>query len=178
VLSGENDVPFFSTPICFCRDSCFIYAICIYVYWCPTRFPCKMMFVSFNSNTTGFTCWAGTANTSGAHEFTLRFLWGWCCSIISVMFVDNCFSFFACPLHWPTWTPEVTPVFYGVRFAQCWVFCAVFCRWLFVLFRLVIVLFDLLRITPSDNPHWYLIDFRAQWISFFSKVNKSTYLPH
>jgi hypothetical protein len=55
-----------------------------------------MMFVSFNSNTTGFTCWAGTANTSGAHEFTLRFLWGWCCSIISVMFVDKCLSFVVC----------------------------------------------------------------------------------
>ena len=29
-----------------------------------------MMFVSFNSNTTGVTCGAGTANPSGASEFT------------------------------------------------------------------------------------------------------------
>jgi hypothetical protein len=39
-----------------CRDSCFIYAICIfYVYWCPTRFPYQIMFVSLNSNTTDVT---------------------------------------------------------------------------------------------------------------------------
>ena len=41
---------------------CFIYVICIfYVYWCPTRFPCQMMFGSFNSNTTGITIGTGTA---------------------------------------------------------------------------------------------------------------------
>jgi hypothetical protein len=42
-----------------CRDSCFIYAICIfYVYWCPTRFPYQIMFASLNSNTTDVTCGA------------------------------------------------------------------------------------------------------------------------
>ena len=46
----------------------------IYIYWCPTRFPCKMMFVCFNSNTKGVTSGTGTANSSGAHEFTLCFL--------------------------------------------------------------------------------------------------------
>jgi hypothetical protein len=37
---------------------------------CPTRFLYQMMFVSFNINTTGVTCEAGTANASGAPEFT------------------------------------------------------------------------------------------------------------
>jgi len=40
----------------------------INVYWCPTRFPYQMMFVSFNYNTTGISCGAGTANPSGAPE--------------------------------------------------------------------------------------------------------------
>jgi hypothetical protein len=39
------------------------------VYWCPTRFPYQMMFVSPYSNRTGVTCEAGTANHSGAHVF-------------------------------------------------------------------------------------------------------------
>ena len=34
-----------------------------------TRFPYQMMFVQFNSNTTGVTCRARTANPSGAPEF-------------------------------------------------------------------------------------------------------------
>jgi len=53
----------------------------IYVHWCPTRFPYQMMFISFNSNTTGGTCGAGTTNPFGAHEFTptLR------CSIFSLL---------------------------------------------------------------------------------------------
>jgi hypothetical protein len=36
----------------------------------PTRFPYLMMVVSFNNSTTCVTCEAGTANASGAHEFT------------------------------------------------------------------------------------------------------------
>jgi hypothetical protein len=43
------------------------------VYWCPTRFPYQIMFVSFNSNTTGVTSGAGTANPSGAPEFISGF---------------------------------------------------------------------------------------------------------
>ena len=45
----------------------------IYVYWCPTRFLYQMMFVTFNSNTTGVTCGAGTAYPSGTPEFTPDF---------------------------------------------------------------------------------------------------------
>jgi hypothetical protein len=51
----------------------FMFFVCIYVYWCPTQFPCQMMFVLFNSNTTGVTSGAGTAIPSGAPEFTLGF---------------------------------------------------------------------------------------------------------
>ena len=48
----------------------------IYEYWCPTRFPYQMMFVSYSSNTTGVTCGAGTANPYGVPEFTPGFLVG------------------------------------------------------------------------------------------------------
>jgi hypothetical protein len=40
---------------------------------CPTRFLYPMMFVTFNSNTTGVTCGAGTAYPSGTPEFTPDF---------------------------------------------------------------------------------------------------------
>ena len=51
----------------------------IYVYWCSTRFPCQMMFVSINNNMTVVTSGAGTNNTSGALDFK------WCsfCSVFS-----------------------------------------------------------------------------------------------
>jgi hypothetical protein len=42
----------------------------IYANWCQTRFSFQMMFVSFNSNTTGVTSGAGTTYPSGAPEFT------------------------------------------------------------------------------------------------------------
>ena len=45
----------------FCRGFMFYF----YVNWCPSRFPFQMMFVSFNSYTTGITSGAGTANPSG-----------------------------------------------------------------------------------------------------------------
>ena len=44
-----------------------------YVYWCPTRFPFEMTFVSFYSNTTGVTSGSWTVNPSGAPEFTPGF---------------------------------------------------------------------------------------------------------
>ena len=74
----------------FLRGSWFIYYrvyvlfmlfVFIYVYWCPTRFIYQMLFVSFNSNTTVVTRGAGTADPSGAPEFTPSFWWGSCCSI-------------------------------------------------------------------------------------------------
>ena len=46
--------------------------------------------------------------------------------------------------------PELTPVFSGVRIVRSLVFCGVFCRSLFVIFLLTIVLFVLLRFTDTD----------------------------
>ena len=48
----------------------------IYVYWCPTRFPYQMVLVSFNNDTTGVTCGAGTVYPFGVHEFTQKLLVG------------------------------------------------------------------------------------------------------
>ena len=47
--------------------------IFIYVYLCSTRFPYQRMVVAFNSNTTGFTCRAGTPYHSETLEVILRF---------------------------------------------------------------------------------------------------------
>ena len=59
------------TPICFVGGSVlFMSIVFIYVFWCATRLPNKMMFVSFNSSTTGATCGAETANPCEAHEFS------------------------------------------------------------------------------------------------------------
>ena len=44
-----------------------------YIYWFPTLFPCQMLFMSFNNNTTGATCGAGTTNPSGTPEFNPGF---------------------------------------------------------------------------------------------------------
>ena len=63
---------FFLTRQTFCHDL-FMLFVFIYVYWCPTRFLYQMMFVTFNSNTTGVTCGAGTAYPSGTPEFTPEF---------------------------------------------------------------------------------------------------------
>jgi hypothetical protein len=34
----------------------FMLFVFVYVYWCPTRFPYNMMFLTVNFNTTGVTC--------------------------------------------------------------------------------------------------------------------------
>ena len=87
-----------------CRGSCFIYGCgFIYVYWCPARLPFQMMFVSFNSNTTGVTSRAGTANPSGTPQFTPRFQRGSCYSIFGlicvVLYIVVCpFAFGHCVL--------------------------------------------------------------------------------
>ena len=53
------------------------------------RYSCTsyylLMFVSFNSKTTGIKCGAETDNPSGASGFTPSFKWGSCCSIFSVL---------------------------------------------------------------------------------------------
>jgi hypothetical protein len=64
-----------------------------YAYWCPTRFPYQMVFVSLSSNTTGVTSEAGTTNTAGASQFFVEFIF----SIFAfcVVFLYYCLSFFS-----------------------------------------------------------------------------------
>ena len=45
----------------------------LYLHWCSTRFPYEMMFVPFNSITTGVTSGTGTANPSEVPVLTPRF---------------------------------------------------------------------------------------------------------
>jgi len=45
----------------------------IYEYWFPTHYPYQMMSVSFNSNTTGVTNGAGTANPCTSPAFNPSF---------------------------------------------------------------------------------------------------------
>ena len=75
----------------FCRE--FMLIVFIYAYWCPTQFPYQMMFVSFNSTTTGVTCGAGTANPSGAHECTPGFCGVRVPRSLVLCVVDRCLSF-------------------------------------------------------------------------------------
>jgi hypothetical protein len=48
----------------------FLHIYIIYAYWYPTRLPYQMMFVSFNTNASGVTRGAGTANHAGAPDIT------------------------------------------------------------------------------------------------------------
>ena len=49
--------------------------MCIYyVYWCVTRFPYRVMFMSLNRDTTGATSGAGIVYPIGAPELTKMFL--------------------------------------------------------------------------------------------------------
>jgi hypothetical protein len=50
---------------------CYLYFF--YAYWCPTRFPYQMVFVSLNSNTTGVTFETETVNPVGTPEFIASF---------------------------------------------------------------------------------------------------------
>ena len=90
--------------------SCEELFVFIYVSWHPMRFPYQTMFLSFNSNMMGVTGGTGTANISGAPEFSLV------CS------------------------------------AQSLISCVVFCRSLFVLFLLPIVL-SILQLMASDYSY-------------------------
>ena len=119
--------------------------------------PCQMMFVSFNSSTTGFTSGAGTTNPSGAHEFTTVFS-GFCVSRPLVFCVVFCLSLFVLlsffllvivlSVLWFTSSDYLFGIF-KLFLSQSLVFCVVFYRSLFVLFLLVIVL-SVLWFTSSD----------------------------
>jgi hypothetical protein len=61
----------------------------IYAYWCPTRFPHHMMFVSHNSTMMGATSGEGTVHPSGEPDFTSV-----CIAQSLVFFVLFCRSLF------------------------------------------------------------------------------------
>ena len=67
----------------------YLFIISFYIdlslFCCTTRCSCKIMFVSFNSNTRGVTSIERTAYPSGAHEFTSSFQWSQCCSTFSFL---------------------------------------------------------------------------------------------
>ena len=58
------DVLFVFISICWVWGLCYMNGICIffffYIYWCSKRLPYHIMFLSFNSSTTGVTSGAGT----------------------------------------------------------------------------------------------------------------------
>ena len=71
----------------------------------------------------------------------------------------NVFQFFsqivatsAAGIVYPSGAPSLPPVYSGVRVTQSLVLYVMFCRSLFVLFLLAIVLFVLLSFTDSDYP--------------------------
>ena len=65
----------------------FMLVVCIYVYWCPTRFLYQIIFMSLNSNMTGVTGGAGTSNPFRAHEFTRNlFLCGCFTSVAAMLY--------------------------------------------------------------------------------------------
>jgi hypothetical protein len=71
----------------------------IYIYWCPTWIPYQMMFVSFNSSTTGVTNGSGTASLSEAPELIavvrVAESLGWCVVVFCLSFCP--FSFYCLP---------------------------------------------------------------------------------
>ena len=65
---------------------CYLY---FYVYWCPTRFTCQMMFGSFSSNTKGLTIGTGTANPFRTTWVQSQFLVGFV--LLDPKFSVQCF---------------------------------------------------------------------------------------
>jgi hypothetical protein len=68
---------------------------------------------------------------------------------------------------YPAGTPEFIPVFSGVRVARSLILCVMFCRSLFVLFLLVIVL-SVLWFTDSDYP---LVSSNYMYVYFLRYYN-------
>jgi len=58
----------------------------VYVYWCPTRFPYRMMFLLFNSNTT-VSLVEQELLTLPKHLSSPRILCGSCCFFCSVWLI-------------------------------------------------------------------------------------------
>ena len=70
-------------------------SLAVAIYMSNGPFPYKMMFVSFNRNTTGDTRGAGTTSPSGAHEFIPVVQQSWYSSIFS--FLCNAWYIVVCP---------------------------------------------------------------------------------
>ena len=74
----------------------FMLFLFIYLYWCPTRFQCQMMFLSYYRKTRNVTSITKTSYTTppGAPEFTTCSLQSSCCSIFShlcsVLYITVC----------------------------------------------------------------------------------------
>jgi hypothetical protein len=78
-----------------------VYSIQHYVIKFVTRFPCQMIFVSSNSNTTAVTSGVGTAYLSGTSEFTpifsaIRVSWSLVLYVMSCRWLFVLLSFFFC----------------------------------------------------------------------------------
>jgi hypothetical protein len=72
--------------------------VLIYAYWCPTRFPYQMMFVSFNSDMTGVKCVAEAATPLGylmLSPVSSR-IRGARSLVFCAMFLDRCLFFCPC----------------------------------------------------------------------------------
>lgn len=61
----------------------YLYKVTHHLYWRPEL---HMVFLSLISRTTGATGESGTANPSGAPEFTHNFKWGSCCSVFRFLY--------------------------------------------------------------------------------------------
>ena len=68
----------------------FILFVFIYVYWCPTRFPYQMMFVSFNTNTTGVTCGSETSDIFRGTRCSCCSTFSFLCSALWVVCLSLC----------------------------------------------------------------------------------------
>ena len=146
---------------------CYLY---LFKYIVVQRDLYQLVFVSFNSNTTGVTCGEGTLpENPSLPRVLVKFILldlGLCMLLYlftytvaqhdfhQMMFVS--FNSNTAAVMWdrtanPSGAHEFTPSLSGVRVARSVVFCVEFCRSLFVLCLLAIAFSVLLRFTVSDN---------------------------
>lgn len=94
---NEKDIWFVFTPICYVAGTCFIYA-CLYLflYWCLTRRPCQMMFMSLGCTTTGVTYGTEAEYPSEIPEYIPG------CSIF-IFFIGSVLYMFVCRLTFFVW---------------------------------------------------------------------------
>ena len=96
----------------------FMLFIFIYWYYCQTRFPYQMMFVSFNTNTTGVTCGSETSDIFRGTRCSCCSTFSFLCSVLWVVCLSLCtFSLAYCVFSssiygfWlPLWYLQTFPV--------------------------------------------------------------------